>query len=682
MVLVAAALVAASCSTPATRQISLTEWQFSKDSVSYSPVTVPHSYNEIDGHSKAYYRGKGYYATSVKLGSADLKGKVQLLFEGAAQAATVYVNGQQAAYHKGGYTPFVVDITPFVTKGSNTISVTCDNTEDVNLAPVSSDFNKNGGLHNPVSMYILPGAYLCTKNFGLHRVHVSTPEVSAQNATVKIAGKVVGELDGIDVKVSILDADGKVCLSSEGPAQASGIDAVFKMENPHLWNGVKDPYLYTVKVEVMKGSKVIDQTCSRFGVRSFHMDQEKGFFLNGELYPLRGTSIHQDKHLKATALSRQDYIEDYEVVKELGCNFVRLAHYPHNDMAFDLCDEMGLIVQTEIPWVNICGVDAKPEYFENLHQQMTEMIKGLYNHPSIVFWGMWNELDTWGNTMAFQGPLDTKKVAEVTASLYDLAKSLDPLRLVGLTDDSVLTRDGYTALKTDYVSENRYNGWYYGSFDGLTPEIVKLHEQGFIVNISEYGAGVNPYCHTWKEADINNSDNAKHFEEWGNLFHESHLQQIEAMPFLNFTSIWILFDFPVAARTEGYLDSADGVNFTENDERKYTNDKGLVTRDRKVKKDAFYLYKSKWNSSEETVHITGKRLEAAPEGLAYTVKVYSNAKSLTLYHNGEKLQTLTSTGENTGVIWQFSPVTLKGESNSFKVVSDSGKEDEISLRRL
>lgn len=203
-----------------------------------------------------------------------------------------------------------------------------------------------------------------------------------------------------------------------------------------------------------------------------------------------------------------------------------------------------------------------------------------------------------------------------------------------------------------------------------------------MTNVSEYGAGNNPYCHTWNAAAVSNKDNARHYEEWANRYHESHLAQIEEMPWLNFTSIWVLFDFAVAARQEGYIDSDDGVNFVENDARKYTNDKGLVTRDRSLKKDVFYLYKAKWNHDVETVYTTNRRLHKAPAATPYTLKVYSNAPSLTLYHNGQQLQTLTTSGESTGVIWRFDAVPLASGSNTFRVVSSNGTEDTISIEGI
>lgn len=669
---------------------TLDAWRYSQDSTEWTDVKVPHSYNAIDGRTAKYYRGKGYYHRVLTLTPQEAQQPVFLCFEGAAQQATIYVNGEPLMHHKGGYTAFFVDLSGKVKEGGNDVVVVCDNTMDLTLAPIDSDFNKNGGLHNPVRLLVLSDVHFSTQEYGMKRLHVCTPEVNDDQATVRLAAKLdnaAAEGKQVQVKFVISDAAGTVVTES---TQAMDIDAGaftylnfdMKVEKPHLWNGTLDPYLYTAQMQLLAGGQVIDQVQTRFGVRTYQMDREKGFSLNGKPYALRGTSIHQDTEGKATALTAEDYVRDYEIVKELGCNFVRLAHYPHNNIAFDLCDSLGLVVQTEIPWVNVCGERAQPAYFENLHSQMDEMVRNLYNHPSIIFWGIFNELASWGNREHLQGPIDYDKILTNVAALYDRAKSIDPLRYVGVTDCELLKPEAYPNLKADYISENRYHGWYYGKFEDFYPAIKGVWDMDKITNVSEYGAGVNPYCHSWNVKEINNKDNAKHYEEWGNMYHEAHLQQIEQMPWLNFTSLWILFDFPVASRKEGYLNSDDGVNFVENEDRMYTNDKGLVTRDRQLKKDAFFLYKSKWNHSEETVYITSRRLKRIPASLAYSIKVYSNANSLTLYRGEEKLQTLESSGECTGVIWTFDPVMLQGKESTFRVVSDSGKEDQITLEAM
>ena len=655
---------------------ALVEWEFSKDGTNWERVTVPHSYNAIDGRSAKYYRGPATYRRTIDIW--DPERPAYLLFEGAAQKATVRVNGREACVHKGGYTAFSVNLKGLLVKGENTVEVVCDNTEDIDMIPVSSDFNKNGGLHNPAWLYVPAGdVYFDPAEFGPYRLHVTQENVSEASADVTVKATVHGKAD---VTLKVRNAAGKVVYKHTKNDVSGAYEHVFTLNNPHLWNGVEDPYLYTV--ELSAGD---DDAMTEVGFRYYSIDREKGFFLNGKPYPLRGVSMHQDMDGKATALTYEDYDRDYETVRELGCNFLRLAHYPHNDYAFRLCDRMGIIVQTEIPWVNICGVRASEVYFENIHSQMAEMIRNLYNHPSIVFWGMWNELDSWGNRENFQGTLDARRVVDETARLYTYAKTLDPNRYVGLTDDSVFERDFYTQLRADYYSENRYFGWYYtpGDFSGLTESMTWIRDNMGPANLSEYGVGINPYCHTWDEEAIRRYwEDDKHMEEYGNRSHESHAQQIARMPWLNFTSLWILFDFPVADRHEGYMDSDDGINFTENPDRMYMNDKGLVTRDRATKKDVFYLYKSWWNTREETVYIAGRRLTARPADEPFTLTVYSNAPSLKLLKDGAEVGELVSSGEDTGVIWKFPDLLVGPEGSVFTVVSPSGKTDSVTFRAL
>ena len=655
---------------------ALVEWEFSKDGTTWETVTVPHSYNAIDGRSAQYYRGPATYRRTIDIW--DPERPAYLLFEGAAQKATVRVNGREACVHKGGYTAFSVNLKGLLVKGENTVEVVCDNTEDIDMIPVSSDFNKNGGLHNPAWLYVPAGdVYFDPAEFGPYRLHVTQENVSEASADVTVKAAVHGKAD---VTLKVRNAAGKVVYKHTKNDVSGSYEHVFTLNNPHLWNGVEDPYLYTV--ELSAGD---DDAMTEAGFRYYSIDREKGFFLNGKPYPLRGVSMHQDMDGKATALTYEDYDRDYETVRELGCNFLRLAHYPHNDYAFRLCDRMGIIVQTEIPWVNICGVRASEVYFENIHAQMAEMIRNLYNHPSIVFWGMWNELDSWGNKENFQGTLDARRVVDETARLYAYAKSLDPTRFVGLTDDSVFERDFYTQLRADYYSENRYFGWYYtpGDFSGLTESMTWIRDNMGPANLSEYGVGINPYCHTWDEEAIRRYwEDDKHMEEYGNLSHESHAQQIARMPWLNFTSLWILFDFPVADRHEGFMDSDDGINFIENPDRMYMNDKGLVTRDRATKKDVFYLYKAWWNDREETVYIAGRRLTARPADEPFTLTVYSNAPSLKLMKDGVEVGELVSSGEDTGVIWKFPDLLVGPEGSVFTVVSPSGKTDSVTFRAL
>lgn len=680
-------------SSMAQKTTELSEWEFSRDSVSWTLVTVPHSANALDGHSKKYYRGLTYYNKVVTIAKEDIKSPTFLLFEGAAQQATVYINEEKVVHHWGGYTVFTVDLTGKLVVGENTISVVCDNHEDINLIPVSSDFNKNNGLHNPVHLLQYNDVFLDPFTNGVQRMKAYSRHLpEGELLTVKTDVRCIKKNRTIDFIYTLKDREGRVVmlrdyemLVKKGEQTRSTCEMLIK--NAHLWDGIDDPYLYTVEVELREKGRLLDKTTTKFGFRYFEMTADRGFFLNGHPYPLRGVAIHQDMEGRASALRKEHYDNDYTTVKELGANFVRLAHYPHNDYAFQICDSLGIIVQTEIPWVNVCGVKASQLYFHNIRSMASEMVNNLFNHPSIVFWGMWNELDTWGNNDKLQGKIDCERVVEETRNCYDAIRGIDGQRPIGVTDCSVFHNPGYKDLKANYYSENRYHGWYYSSgskegFMKFTDDMMEIRDsvRSHIVNVAEYGAGINPFCHTADTTEVmQRQDDTKHYEEYGNMLHESHWQQICLMPWLNFTSAWVLFDFPVANRQEGYMDSSDGVHFSPNDYRKYTNDKGLVTRNRQIKKDVFYLYKSAWNKQETTVHITSKRMHSWPKKQPVRVKVYSNATSLSLYHNGVLSETLTSSGEVSGVIWQFKPVRLQSDKDTFRVVADDGTEDTWTL---
>ncbi len=674
-------------------QERLVNWEFSKDGGPWRTVSVPHSYNAGDGHSPSYYRGEAVYKCDIKPG--DIKHDHFVLFEGAAQAATVKVNGIQLASHKGGYTPFVVNITEALKKGVNTIEVTCDNREDLNMIPVSADFNLNGGLHYPVWMMEMEDVYLSPEAYGMYRIHCVTPEVSRRKVETRVRTRLVNssaKSADVLVRVQLVEKDGTLGYQADreirlAPKSEMDFEHDFEATGIRFWNGLKDPYLYTARVEVFKGKRMLDIAEVKIGFRSYELDPVKGFLLNGEPYPLRGVAMHQDAEGKASALDDYDIRKDFTIVKELGANFLRLAHYPHNDLAYSLCDSLGIVVQTEVPWVNVCGTRAKQAYFNNIRHQMGEMINNLFNHPSVIFWGMWNELDTWGNNDDLQGPLDGAKVLTETGRLYDFAKELDPYRYVGFTDDSRLSRDGYAGLAGDFCSQNIYYGWYAtpNDFAGLTTSVKEVRERrGGPVNVSEYGAGINPFCHTWDwtKAVRDEEDDSRHFEEYGNMLHEAYVRQIMKMPWLGFTSAWVMFDFPSSSRTEGYMDSSDGERFVKNEARKYMNDKGLVTRDRQTRKDVFYLYKALWNKKERTVHIASSRLSGVPAGKDFSIKVYSNARTLTLYQNGRVVAKKYNSGEDTGVIWTFSGLRMKKDKDTFKVVANNGAKDEVTYSRL
>lgn len=664
---------------------TLDTWEFSLDSTRWQTVAVPHTYNAVDGHSEHYYRGHAWYRRTISLTTQDLTRRLALFFEAVGQQCTVYVNGKAAVRHRGGYTPFYAKLDGLVHTGANTVTVACDNTLDMTLAPISADFNKNGGLHYPVHLLRFPRVAFSPKGTGPYRLHVATPQVSRDKALARCTVCIdngTTRRQTVTVAYTLSDHEGRAVATGKRrvtlqPDTDATVTADFTLRHPHLWDGLDDPYLYTLRVSLADSKgHALDQASTTVGFRHYEMTRDRGFFLNGRSYPLRGVDVHQDLEGKGSAMTEADFRRDYATIHELGCNFLRLAHYPHRDYVYRLCDSLGIVVQTEIPWVADCAANVSTQYFEDLHGEMREMITSLYNHPSIICWGMWNEV---GHPKAEQGAPDFQRAADETARLYRLAKSLDHGRLVGVTDCTLFESQPYRTLTADYFSENRYNGWYYDTsdFSAFTRDMQLVHQRMGICNVGEYGAGSNPWCHTYQTLDAM-TNKPTHYEEYANLMHESYVRQIRHMPFLNFTAVWVLFDFAVASRQEGYLDSADGITFTDNPARKYINDKGLITRDRQTRKDAFYLYKSLWNHRETTVYITSRRRDVVPRGVQLPVKVYSNAPSLELRLDGQLVQTLATPTDETGVVWQFQPLTLE-PGNHVINVTGGGQTDEATF---
>lgn len=641
-------------------------WQFSKDAQKYEAVTLPHTCNAIDGQTSSMYKGDTYYKATFNA----VKSKKYLLYiSKAGQVSEIYLNSVRLAKHYGGYTGFFVNLDQ-VLAGSNELLIKCNNQRDLTNIPVSADFNFNNGLYGEVYIFS-SGSITFSDKFGRDRYHLTQSNITDNLAEFNIKAELLnisGENLDVVVSVSVKDAAGlEVASLTENVALGSSyaLNKDFSISNPHLWNGVKDPYLYNVEIKVTYENKTIDTLTGKVGFRYFSMSQETGFSLNGQPYPLRGVSLHQDYDGAGSAMTHEQYDTDYANVMDIGANVVRLAHYPHDKYALDKCDELGLIVQTEIPWVNECGVNATAEYFTHIKENMQEMINNLYNHTCIVFWGMHNEMG--GSHAGYpQGVYDPEKAKTWSNELYAYAKPMDSTRFFGYATN----RQNQTGWDADYVSANLYYGWYYGTFDQFGPNVgsYKNGTQKKLIAVSEYGAGANPAAHSDDPTTTTNtgSGGARHDEEYQNLYHESHLEQIIARPYIQFTTIWAFNDFAVAGRNEG------GVP--------YTNDKGLITCDRQIKKDAYYLYKAAWNATP-FVYITSRRFEnRETDGIA--IKVYSNCESVSLYQNGVLKQTLTG-ATKVGVVFEFSEIKFTALSDTFKVVGTKDKtevSDEVTFK--
>ena len=581
-------------------------WGFSKEKKNWESVELPHTWNGIDGQDGGndYYRGTCYYKKNLDRKELPEHEEIYLEFEGANSSAEVLVNGVLVGSHDGGYSTWRVNITDFLSE-KNEITVAVDNAPNDYVYPQKADFTFYGGLYRDVNIICVKKQHFDLDYYGGTGVKI-TPEVTGKDAAVHTEVFLTGT-DGTEQLIYQIFADGAVVL--EKTVNVSETTETFTIQNVHLWNGRKDPYLYTFCVKLLKEGQVIDQRTQRFGCRSFEIDPERGFLLNGESYPLHGVSRHQDRPKIGNALRKEDHEEDMDLICEMGANTIRLAHYQHAQYFYDLCDERGMIVWAEIPYIS----QHLPKGRANTLQQMQELIVQNYHHPSIIVWGLSNEI-----TM---GGAADEDLLENHHALNDLAHKLDPTRL---TTQAVVTmcpmEEEYVHIP-DVVSYNHYYGWYGGELYMNGEFMDEFHKKypEKPIGMSEYGCEAL----NWHSSELEQGD---YTEEYQAHYHEELIRQLFTRPFIWATHVWNMFDFAADARSEG---GEDGMNH-----------KGLVTFDRKYKKDAFYAYKA-WLSDEPFVHICGKRYVDRVEEVT-KVTVYSNQPEVELYVNGKLLEKQSS----------------------------------------
>ena len=577
-----------------TEQLLMNGWQFTgKDGLAVE-VDLPHTWNALDGQDGGndYYRGTCTYETAFPCPEFDRENqRIYLQFEGVNASAKVYVNGQEAASHDGGYSTFRADITDLMQE-ENSLKVEVDNSINDRVYPQKADFTFYGGIYRKVSLITVNKLHFDLDYFGGPGIAV---DATVEGADAKVRVRTWHNAPKAVVEVKLLDADGKVVARST--EEEMTIKAV------HLWDGVKDPYLYTCEAALLVNGETVDRVSTRFGVRSFYVDPEKGFFLNGRSYPLHGVSRHQDRKGLGNALLKEHHDEDMALIKEMGVNTVRLAHYQHDQYFYDLCDEAGMVVWAEIPYIS----EHMPGGRENTISQMKELIVQNYNHPSICVWGVSNEITI--STKATKDMLDNHRM------LNDLVHEMDPSRPTVLACYAVCGPFNKVAHITDIVSWNLYLGWYVpGLFlNDLWIDFFHWKYPGRPLGFSEYGCEGMPNLHSAKPR------RGDHTEEYQAKYHEYLLSCFEKRPFMWANHVWNMFDFAADARDQG---GEPGMNH-----------KGLVTFDRKTKKDSFYLYKAWWNE-EPMVHIAGKRFADRP-GKYTTIKVYSNQPTVTLFVDGQ-----------------------------------------------
>ena len=576
------------------------DWEFSLHSDdNWEKVTLPHTWNNLDGQDGGndYYRGKCTYRKTILKKDLPLGEEHYLEINGANLSSVVYLNGEKLKSHDGGYSTYRVRLKDL--RDENILEVTVDNSPSDRVYPQTADFTFYGGLYRDVRLISLPSSHFSLENLGTPGIK-ATPDVKG---TLDVEVEVDGEYDSI--LYTLLDMEGKV-VAEENSRETK---VTLSVSSPHLWNGRKDPYLYYIKAELLKGEERLDEVGSEIGFRSFRIDPERGFILNGEEYPLRGVSRHQDRKDKGNAISKEDHEEDMALIMEVGANTIRLAHYQHNQYFYHLCDKNGIVVWAEIPYISQHMSQGR----ENTISQMKELITQNYNHPSIVVWGLSNEI-TMGNSK-------DPDMLENHRILNDLCHTMDKTRLTTSAMLTVCGIDEEIVHISDVVSYNHYFGWYGGEVSMNGPWFDAFHKKypNKPIGCSEYGCeALNWHTSRPMQGDYT--------EEYQAYYHEEMIKQFFSRKYLWATHVWNMFDFGADARAEG----------GENGQ----NHKGLVTIDRKYKKDAFYAYKA-WLSEEKFIHIASKRYVDRTEDIT-NVTVYSNLPEITLFLNGEKFETKTA----------------------------------------
>ena len=588
------------------------KWSFRKD-VSEVPavtptdwdfVNVPHCWNAIDGQDGGndYYRGTCCYVKDIDMEEIPTAEKYYLEINGANSSATVFMNGNKLASHDGGYSTWRIDITDELKKGTR-LAILVDNSANETVYPQMADFTFYGGLYRNVNIIAVNESHFDLDYYGGPGIQV-TPTVKGTDAVVEIETFITNKKDGQSVNFVIRDKGGNIVAAGKSTDNKIALE----IKDVVLWNGRKNPYLYTAEVELVNGDEVLDNISAKFGCRTFKIDPERGFILNGEEYPLRGVSRHQDRWGFGNALLPEHHKEDMELIYEMGANTIRLAHYQHDQYFYDLCDEYGMVIWAEIPYIS----KHMPTGRENTISQMKELIVQNYNHPSIVVWGLSNEISMNGSD---DDLLENHKI------LNDLCHEMDKTRLTTIAVVSMCSLDDPYIQIPDVVSHNHYFGWYGGDTSMNGPWFDNFHAKfpNIPVGMSEYGCEALNW-HT------SNPQQGDYTEEYQAYYHEELIKQLFSRKYIWATHVWNMFDFGADARAEG----------GENGQ----NHKGLMTFDRKYKKDSFYAYKA-WLSDDPFVHICGKRYVHRVENLT-KITVYSNQPEVELYVNGELLEKQTS----------------------------------------
>lgn len=611
-------------------------------------VNLPHTWNAADGMfgNTDYYRGLCTYSRQLLLSPEDAGKRVFLKIDAAQTVADIFVDHRFVMQHKGGYTAFVAELTDFLIPGKeSTLEIRVNNAQTMDIAPICGDFNTYGGLNRGVHLLLTEDVCINPAYYASSGVFFTQSAVSEESALLKIETLLSSRKTGLndcEVEFQLWDKNKQVYRTVENDVTPDNkVVMSMTLQKPHLWNGVEDPYLYKGVVILRKNGREIDRREEEIGCRYFSVDPEKGFFLNGKPYRLNGVNRHEDRSERASAFYNRDHDEDLELIREMGCNAVRLCHYPQAKYVHQQMDRQGLVAWPEIPFVNVYV--NNPAFDENLRQQLKELILQNYNHPCILFWGLFNEINS--------GWLD--RPSKMTSELNALAHQLDPSRpTMGASNQD----DDFNGF-TDLIAFNKYFGWYGNNMEDMGAWIDREHaaHPERKMGISEYGAGACVF---------QQSDSLKHPEPWGQwhpenwqtYYHIENWKQLQKRDFLWCNFIWCMFDFSAAGRREG---STMG-----------RNDKGLVTYDRKIKKDAFYFYKANWNAKDKFVYIAGRR-EVNRTRKLVNIQAFSNSGEAELWLNGKSMGKVAPNQVN---VLEWSNLLLREGENTIVVKNKYGTD--------
>ena len=611
-------------------------WLFRYHDGSETAVNIPHTWNNIDGQDGGddYYRGTCVYEKHFPTPEHSDNERVYIEFNGVNASAKVILNGTVVITHDGGYSTFRTDITDYLAEDNHMV-VEVDNSKNDRVYPQKADFTFYGGIYRDVKLLVVNKYHFDLDYFGGRGLAVR-PEVEGGGEDAAVWVRSWHNAESGRVEIVLKDADGNVVGTGDDN------DETIVIEKAHLWHGTVDPYLYSCEATLFMGDEPVDRVSCKFGVRSFKIDAQKGFFLNGKEYPLRGVCRHQDWKGIGNAITREHHDTDMAIIREIGANTIRLAHYQHDQYFYDLCDEYGMVVWAEIPYIS----EHMPNGRENTVSQMKELLVQCYNHPSICVWGISNEITI--STKNRKDMMDNHKL------LNDLIHEMDPSRPTTLACYAMCAPFDSVGHLSDVVSWNLYLGWYtpFMWLNNIWVDYFHNRYPSRCLGYSEYGCECMPNLHS------SHPHRGDQTEEYQCKYNEYMLNFFEKRPFMWATHLWNMFDFAADARNQG---GEPGMNH-----------KGLVTFDRKIKKDSFYLYKAWW-SNDPFVYIAGRRYVDRTESKT-EVKVYSNLPEVTLYVNGEKFA--TQQGKR---VFTFR-VPIKG---TVKLEAVSGDyRDEINIRKV